>query len=79
MVPQPETHKERTQGSPAAKLLRSLIDQSEIEEDSDPKSIYESNPVFYANHRLDLFRTRLNTLRKQYADLKVRSFFSNIY
>ena len=68
MVGQPDVHKKLTENSPAVKLLRSLLDQGKVTKDSDRKSVYESNPVFYSNHRLDPFRTRLNSLRKQYVD-----------
>lgn len=69
MVTQPDTHKKLTEGCPAVKKLRALFDEGKISKASNPKSVYESDPIFYTNHRLDPFRTRLNNLGKEYTDL----------
>ena len=68
MVTQPDKHKKLTDISPAVKLMRQMFDTGQITKESDPKSVYESNAVFYSNHRLDPFRTRLNNLKKEYCD-----------
>lgn len=68
-VTQPDTHKKLTEGRPAVKQLRALFDEAKISKSRDPKSVYESDPIFYTNHRLDPFRTRLNNPRKEYPDV----------
>ena len=70
MVPQPEVHRKLTDTSLAVKKLRAIFNKGFIAASSDPKSIYKSDPIFFKNHRLDPFRTRFNTLKKQYCDLK---------
>ena len=74
MFDHPDVHKKLTENSPAVKILCSLLDQAKFKKDSDLKSAYESNPIFYSENRLDSFRTRLNSLRKHYVDLQGTNF-----
>ena len=41
-----------------------------VTKESDPRSVYESDPVFFMNCHLDHFRTKLNNLKKRYCDIQ---------
>ena len=70
MATQPKVHKKLTEKSEAVKLLRSMFHEGKINSKTDPSTLYQSDAAFFTNQRSDPFRSRLNTLKREYRDLQ---------
>lgn len=56
-----------TATSPAVQLLQQKFEKGEVQQSTDPKSIWESENIFQ-EHKLDNFRTCVNRLKRFYFD-----------
>ena len=58
-IKQSDKHTKLMRDCPAKVKLRNMFERGEITTEITSKSIYESEPMFYKNHKLDPFRMKL--------------------